>query len=425
MNISDGNKRFDILLCIATLYYIFYDFIANNTMFVKSWMGIYGIPLKLFYVCEVILLFFAIYSILAEKDPGRRVLFTVLTILGLINMTMVVIMWAAYAGRSMKRWMITGTVMTFVVFLATIICSLTGIVSIYGHDNGPLAYGMVNRTNFAFTVLFLIISVSILKKGRFHFYGYLLLYAAIILSYILVYAKNATICALLFVTMCLAGQLYDRFRINGKIASFCTLLQKYLFDYTFIIAYAVFKLAVYYRKELLGLIEVMPKVDTFVYRLYAAEEVSALPLTAFGQHVSERGDWNNYFVVDAYFARTPVMSGVIIFITQMLVCVYFMIKARRLHARAVYFGFMVMALYAITDPAFIGPSINFVIALPFACWDLYAQSQENTDEAGEDGIYRGSIAEAEEAGINRESTAETEEAGINKVSIAEAGMGEI
>ena len=376
MNISDGNKRFDILLCIAAVYYIFYSFLQSNTMFAQQWNAIYGIPLRLYYISEVIILFFAILAVITEEKRERKLLYTVLILTGMVNMTMLLIMWPAFAGRSMRFWMRLGAATTLIMFAFTIISALTGHISMYGHDNGPLAYGMINRTNFSFTVLFLIISFGVLKKGRFRFYTYIILYLITGITFYLVTAKNSMICTILFITLCLAAQLYDRFIHNDRISRVFTGIQKYFLDYSFIIAYGLFKILVSVKDNLREFETKIPFLVSLIYRLDAAEITADMPFTLFGRHVSESGGKENYFVLDSFMARSPVMDGLIVFLILMLVFTYFMIKARRMKAHPVYFAFMVMALYAITDPSFTGPDLNFLIALPFACWDVYMSKAE-------------------------------------------------
>lgn len=376
MNISDGNKRFDILLCIAAVYYIFYSFLQSNTMFAQQWNAIYGIPLRLYHISEVIILFFAILAVITEEKRERQLLYTVLILTGMVNMTMLLIMWPAFAGRSMRFWMRLGAATTLIMFAFTIISALTGHISMYGHDNGPLAYGMINRTNFSFTVLFLIISFGVLKKGRFRFYTYIILYLITAITFYLVTAKNSMICTVLFITLCLAGQLYDRFIHNEKISRVFTGIQKYFLDYSFIIAYGLFRLLVGMKDKLGELVPKYPFLGNFVLRLDTAQRTADMPFSLFGRHIAESGNEKNYFVVDSFMARSPAMDGLIVFVILMLVFTYFMIRARRLKAHPVYFAFMVMALYAITDPSFTGPDLNFLIALPFACWDVYMSKAE-------------------------------------------------
>ena len=199
----------------------------------------------------------------------------------------------------------------------------------------------------------------------------MILYFIIFITFRLVTAKNSMVCMLLFVTMCLIGQLYDSFLQNERLNRVFTGIQKYFLDYTFIIAYALFKLLVAMKEYIRRLLPEYPFLWSYMIRLDTAEKTADMPFTLFGRHISESGSQDNYFVVDSFMARTPAMSGMVIFLVYMLIFTYFMIRARRLKARAVYIAFMVMALYAITDPSFVEPELNFLIVLPFACWDVY------------------------------------------------------
>ena len=54
----------------------------------------------------------------------------------------------------------------------------------------------------------------------------------------------------------------------------------------------------------------------------------------------------------------------------MIVTTYFMVKARQREEGVIYIAFMVMALFSISDPVAWDVGLNFLIALPFAEWDI-------------------------------------------------------
>ncbi|MCR5773805.1 MAG: hypothetical protein K6G42_01850 [Lachnospiraceae bacterium] len=377
-NMRSGKaKSVDIVLLTAVIFYVAFSFITDNSQMIQEWGFLYGWPWKLYLVSIAIIRAFAIFSVINEKDRKRQILFGILVVLGFIaggyawNLIFLMI---AMADRSMKLWLTTALGTGLTMFGYTIICSIMGWVSMYGQDGRFFAFGMVNRTNFAFAVLFFIITVSVIRQGRFRYYEYVILYIITIATYYHVYAKNAAACTLLFITMCLFGQLYDCLPLPAKkgLGSFFSALQKFFFDYSFILAGIVFWTAVHFRWVFREIQKTYDGIGSFAYRLDMGYEMLQKPVTLFGQTLHEYGGLvdKEYFVVDAFFARVPVTSGIIYFIVIMAILTYFMIKARRLNARTIYFAFMVMALFSISDTSHIDISYNFLIALPFATWDI-------------------------------------------------------
>ena len=365
-------KKSDIALYIAVIYYIVFSFISDEAMMAKEWRFVYGIPWRAYMVCRVVIMAYAVFSIIEEEDTIRRAVFILLTILSFIGGWDIIFLMLALSGRSMKEWMqiSLGAGLTMLGF--TMVCAATGLIGISGHDGKHFAFGMVNRTNFAFAVLFFIISYTVIRSGRLMYHEYVSLYIIMIATYYHIRAKNAAVCMFAFVTLCMASQLYDRFFARSGINAFCGALQKYCLDYTFIWAYAVYRAVVYCRGYLRSLIPQIPKLRTFVYRLDVGNDMLRLPLTLFGRHINENGNrtGGKYYIIDSFFANTPVTKGILYFIVIMTIFTYFMIQARQKKDRTIYFAFMVMALFSITDVGVTSMAYNFIVALPFAIWDI-------------------------------------------------------
>lgn len=373
---EEKEGRTDILLVLSLTYYIIYDFFLNESTAFMEWHGIYGIFYRAYLVCRVIFMAFAAFRIIAGSDKKKRVLFIILLLLGIIQHNSILILMVAMAGRSMKKWLPVALSAGLTAFTAVMLLAVTGKLGMNGIDGGDFAFGMLGRTNFAFAVLFFIIAVAVIKNGIFRYYEYAIIFAVIITTYHLVHAQNSTVCMLVFLSLCIAGQVFEKIPHGRYADKLIYNVQKYLLDYSFIICYIIYWVAVHNRDKIRELINAYPQIrlSTFVYRLDMGAEMAALPLTLFGNEINEYGLGGlgsaEYHIVDSFFARVLAESGIVYFVIIMAILTYFLIKARKNHAGVIYYAFMVMAIYAITDKNFMGIDINFLIVLPFAVWDV-------------------------------------------------------
>ncbi|MBR1524951.1 MAG: hypothetical protein IJ641_10920 [Lachnospiraceae bacterium] len=375
-----------MILWVTVIYYIVFSFIHLDSEIAQEWGFIYGIPWRINSICVVIVSAYAVFTVLEEKDRRKKAFFLVLDVFSIVFGWELILLMVAMAHRSMKEWMPAALVAGLSTFGLTMLCAFTGLIDINGHNARRLAFGMVNRTNFAFAVLFFIISFSIIRGGYLKYYEYAVLFLFIIATFYHVTAKNAMVCMTLFVLLCLSGQIYDRLPGEKKGIGNCfRLMQKYFLDYAFVLSYVLYRIVVYYRKYFEKMKDTIPWIRTFIYRLNIGAETVEMPITLFGQWVRESGNSEDYYVMDSFFAKTPVRNGLVYFVLIMGIFTYFLIRARRSGQRTIYFAFLVMALYAITDPTLVNVSYNFIVALPFAAWDI--KSTYGSKPVGEDHEY--------------------------------------
>lgn len=375
--IKEGHKNnaariSEIIFYSAVVYAIGYDFFLGNTMFAQEYGYIYLLPLTVFHICEFIILDYAIYSVITEQDRKIRIVYAILSLVGAICIDgsgMFFLLCVAFSRRSMKKAMMIGFISTLTVFIVTIASSFMGIIGQYGHSERAFALGMVNRTNFAFAVLFLIISYAIIKNGRLKIYEYAVIIASIVVTYKLVHAKNAAVCMTLFTLLCLGSQVYERHFQNEKLDKLAENAKKYFLDYSNFWAVAIYGTLVAYRSRISDLASTYQWLGSFTYRLTVFDEVRDYPLTLFGQGLSESGNPGNYFVIDSFCLRSPISDGLIVFALILGILTFYMIKARRSKCKIIYSALLVMALFSITDAAQVDWSLNLMCVMPFAIWD--------------------------------------------------------
>lgn len=369
---SRSIKKGDPVLAATVIYLIVFIFAADNTQISQELPFIFGLPWTVFSVCHVIVMAYALFAVITETDKKLRIVLLLLTLPGFIAGAswLPILLIVAMTHRSADIWLKTGFVTGVSCLFVTMLLALNGVITIMGHGADRFAFGMVNRTNFAFAVLFFMIAYIVIRNGKLKPYEYTFLYLVIIAVFHLVEAKNATVCMFLFVTMCVIGQICDLTGITKKASFFFKGVQKYFLDYSFILALIVFFAAVKNRESIRSMESDYPWLHSFMIRLDTNAKLLADQFSLFGRSIAENGDFQSskYFVVDSFYARALVMNGIIFFIVIMALFTFYMISARRTGNRTVYFALMIMALFAITDPGITDISLNFLAVLPLATW---------------------------------------------------------
>ena len=362
----------DIIIYPAVIWIIAYEFL-ERTNFTFNWNGIYGLPLSIERVCRIIVLFFAIYNVVKEEDIGRKILYSFLIVLGWFTSVMLLVLWVSLAGRSMKTWLSVGVGTVITMFAITIASSCMGIIGMGRHGTWEgNFFGMATQGQISFVLLFLMMGAAVLRGGRFAYYEYVAMYLIIFFNTYVYRRRNANICMTVLVTMLVVRHIYLRCVKKEGIGRFIKCVQKCFFDYCFILAYAVFMICVFLRDYIRILQPRLPWLRTFLIRLDDTAEIwRAFPLTLFGNYIHEYAGGNaTSLLFDPLFSRTLLYDGLAVFTVLMIVTTYFMVKARQREEGVIYIAFMVMALFSISDPVAWDVGLNFLIALPFAEWDI-------------------------------------------------------
>ena len=231
---------------------------------------------------------------------------------------------------------------------------------------------MATQGQISFVLLFLMMGAAVLRGGRFAYYEYIAMYLIIFFNAYVYRRRNANICMTVLVTMLIIRQIYLSCGKKEGIGRFFKCIQKYCFDYSFIAAYAVFMICVFLRDYIRLLQPTFPWLRTFLARLDDTAEIwRAFPPTLFGNYIHEYTGKNaTTLLFDPLFSRTLLYEGIVVFTVLMVVTTYFMVKARQREEGVIYIAFMVMALFSISDPVAWDVGLNFLIALPFAEWDI-------------------------------------------------------
>ena len=362
--------RTDILLYPAVIWMIAYSFMGR-TNFEFNWSGIYGIPMKMVYVARVIVMFYAVYSFLKEEDKSLKAVYACLIILGIVKSELILFVIPALAGKSMRRWLSIGVGTVITMFGITIISAAVGFIGMGTHGawEGNF-FGMTTQGQFGFVLLFLLLQVTVLRRGKFAYYEYVAMCIIIFFNAYFYTRRNPNICMIVLILMLIGREIYIHFnKGEGKLIP---VLQKYFFDYTFILSYGVFTICVFLRDYIRLLQPKLPWLRSLILRFDDTGEIwRAFPLTLFGRYIRDYNGRNaTVLLFDPQFSRTLLYDGLVMLVVMMVITTYFMVKARKEGEGAMYIAFMVMALFSISDPVVWDMGLNFLICLPFTIWDL-------------------------------------------------------
>lgn len=365
-------KARDLLIFPSVIWIIAYSFM-ESTNFAINWNAIYGIPLRLNIICQIIVLFYAIYNAMLSEEIDKKVLYLCLILLGILTSNILFILWVALAGRSMKLWLEIGIGTVITMFALTIVCASIGIIGM-GHHGAweGNCFGMLSRGQFSFVLLFLMLQVSILRQGKYAYYEYVAMSIIVFFNSYVYKRRNANICMVLFLLILIVMEIYNRTRKNTNKCKVLAFLQKFFLDYTFIWAYGIFTVCVFSRNYIRLLEPKFPWISSLIIRFDDTAEIwRAFPPTFFGRNIREYGGTQaTNLLFDPQFSRTLLFDGIIALTIMMVVSTYFMVKARQNGYWTMYAAFMVMALFSISDPVAWGIAMNFLIALPLTNWDF-------------------------------------------------------
>ena len=373
MNVkTESAIKRDLLLFPAVIWITIYAFLGR-TNFSFNWNGIYGLPLKIESVCWIIVIFYAVYNILIEEEMTRKTLFICLVLLGIIAPNNLFILWVALAGRSMKTWLSIGVGIYISMFGLTMIAACAGIIGMGTHGAWEGNFlGMQTEGQFGFVLLFLLLQVAILKQGQFRYYEYVAICIIIFLNARIFVKRNPNICMVIFVIMLIGHQIYLQLGEGKAEQKLVSTLQKYFFDYSFILAFGIFTVCVFFRNFFQLLQPRFKWLRTLILRFDdTAEMWKTFPITLFGRNIRTYNGKNaTVLLLDPQYSSTLILDGLVVFVVMMLISTYFMVKARKQGYGTMYIALMVMALFSISDPVAWGLSLNFLIALPFSNWDI-------------------------------------------------------
>lgn len=379
--LSSQRSSSDGLLILAVIVMAAYSFMGM-TNFVFNWPPVYGIPLKAQSVCHVIVCFYAIYNIVTSDSRREKALFIAFILLWLYTSNVLPILWAALSGRSMRKYLSIGVGTTMTMFAVTILSAVHGVIGMGAHGawEGNF-YGMTTQGQFGFVLLFVMMTAVVLRRGIFQYYEYVIMYVILYLNWHIYTRKNSNLCMLVLLVLCAIRQTYLALRKDKGVSRKVRWLQKYIFDYSFIWAYGLYVICVYARNLLRLLQPKIPLLRSFILRVDDAAEIwRAFPMALFGRNIREFGGSNaTTLLFDPLYSRTLLYEGLVMLVIFMTVSTYFMVKARHEEQGAIYIVFMVMALFSMADPCAWGIAVNFLIALPFAVWDI--GKPVNTGEA--------------------------------------------
>lgn len=367
---SFNRIRTDILLYPAIIYLIAYKFIGR-TNFGFNLSGLYGIPMKMAVISRVIVMFYAVYSFLKEEDRSLKAVYACLILLGIVKSEEILMIIPALSGKSLRRWLSIGVGTVITMFGITIVSAAAGFIGMGTHGawEGNF-FGMETQGQFGFVLLFLLLQVTVLRRGKFAYYEYVAMCIIVFFNAYFYTRRNPNICMIVLILMLIGREIYIHF-IKGE-GKLIPLLQKYIFDYTFILSYGVFTICVFLRNYIRRIQVKLPWLRSLILRFDDTAEIwRAFPPTLFGRNIRTYNGANaTVLLFDPQFSSTLLFDGIIMLVVMMVITTYFMVKARKKRESAMYIAFMVMALFSISDPVVWDMGLNFLICLPFTIWDL-------------------------------------------------------
>ena len=309
--LSSQRNSSELLLIIAVIIMIAYSFMGM-TNFIFNWSPVYGIPLKAQSVCHVIVCFYAIYNAVVSESKRERILYIAFILLWFYTSNVLLILWAALAGRSMRKYLSIGAGTTMTMFAVTILCGVHGVIGMGAHGawKGNF-YGMTTQGQFGFVLLFTMMAAVVLRQGVFYFYEYAAMYVIIYLNWHIYTRKNSSLCMIVLLILCMIRQAYITVRKDKGTGPIVRWLQKYIFDYSFIWAYGLYVICVYARNLLRLLQPKIPLLRSFILRVDDAAEIwRAFPMTLFGRNIREYGGSNaTTLLFDPLYSRTLLYEG--------------------------------------------------------------------------------------------------------------------